>query len=374
MRLIMGGVMAVALGAWIAISGAQLPGPSSSLLRWAQSIQELGRGGPLKVAAGPSPASTALQPSAAQGQSGWRPGYRVTTKEQPVLSLEELQQLERLYVDLIPTLRESTVAILAGRNRGSGVIVSEDGLIITAAHLVERPGRIITVIMSDGTRRRARTLGMNIWADSALAKIQSNGPFPFRELGRSSELEAGQWVLTLGHPGGYQRDRPAIPRSGRLNWLDPQVLRSDCTIIPGDSGGPLFDLEGRVVGIHVSLRTSLSINEHLPVDVFTRTWDRLLAGDRWGDPEQGLPVIGVLGESHPKGCSVTRIMPDSAAFHAGMMPGDLITAVNGAPVEGMRGLRQLVIERGVGQEVQLLIDREGAEMQMSVILEREGTR
>ncbi len=178
---------------------------------------------------------------------------------------------------------------LAGNGRlgeGSGVVVSEDGLILTAAHVIAKPGSDLTVIFPDGRRVAAKALGANFSRDSGLAKISEPGKWPHVEMGRSGDITPGTWCLALGNPGGIQQGRTPPIRLGRVlnSGKGSKFLVSDATVISGDSGGPLFDLDGRVIGVHSNIGMNVNQNQHVPIDVYREQWNDLLAGKTIGSP------------------------------------------------------------------------------------------
>src|SRR5690606_1520398 len=120
--------------------------------------------------------------------------------------------------------------------------------------------------------------------DSGLMEITDQGDFPAVEMGDSSKLKRGQWVLALGHPGGFESGRRPVLRLGRILDVEDDAIRTDCTLVGGDSGGPLFDMQGRVIAIHSRIGGPLTANIHVPVNVYKENWDRLAAGEAWGVP------------------------------------------------------------------------------------------
>ena len=137
--------------------------------------------------------------------------------------------------------------------------------------------------MPDGKELKAKTLGMNANMDSGMLKITDEGKYPHVELGHSGDLKIGQWCITLGHPNGLQPNRPPVLRAGRILTMRDDAIETDCTIVGGDSGGPLLDTNGRVIGIHSRISDDVIDNYHVPIDTFRDTWDHLAAGDQWGD-------------------------------------------------------------------------------------------
>jgi serine protease Do len=171
---------------------------------------------------------------------------------------------------------------------GSGVVVSEDGLIVTVGHVIAKPGSELTVIFPDGRRASAKALGANFTRDSGLAKIIEPGKWPHVEMGHSADIKPGTWCMALGHPGGVQQGRTPPIRLGRVLYSGKGApfLVTDATVISGDSGGPLFDLEGRVIGVHSNIGMNVNQNQHVPIDVYRDQWNDLLAGKAIGTPGQ----------------------------------------------------------------------------------------
>jgi serine protease Do len=188
---------------------------------------------------------------------------------------------------VIAKVLPATVGVRIGNSAGSGVIVSEDGLVMTAGHVVGKPGQDVTFFFHDGKTAKGKTLGMFVTADAGMMKITDAGKYPFVELGTSADLKSGTWCVALGHPLGYQPGRPPVVRVGRVLRIREAVIQTDCTLVGGDSGGPLFDLQGRVIGIHSRIAGPTDVNLHVPVDIFRENWDRLLKGDSWQEELYG---------------------------------------------------------------------------------------
>lgn len=181
------------------------------------------------------------------------------------------QQVEALRSGMI----DSTVAVRIAGGSGSGVIISPDGLVLSAAHVVgSRPGRRLSVTLADGRSFQAAVLGSDSETDLGLMKITGAANLPAAPLGDSAVLRRRQWVLATGHPLGMHTGRPPVLRIGRVLSLPLTNSRSrsfltDAPIISGDSGGPLFDLQGRVVGIHSMVNTPgrRLVSIHAPVNL-----------------------------------------------------------------------------------------------------------
>jgi len=207
--------------------------------------------------------------------AGDAPGPLIPKTPQELLALEA--QVKQVVSKALP----SVVGIRIGNEQGSGVIVSEDGLVMTAGHVSGRANQEAVVILHDGRTVKAKTLGVFRSGDAGLVKITEAGKWPFLERGRSADLKPGDWCIALGHPLGYMKDRPPVVRAGRIVQVGEGLLQSDCTLVAGDSGGPLLDLQGRIIGIHSRIGGAINMNFHVPVDLFTTHWDRLLRGEEW---------------------------------------------------------------------------------------------
>jgi serine protease Do len=272
----------------------------------------------------------------------------------------------------------ATVGISIGGFFGSGVIVTEDGYILTAGHVVSGPGHEAIIIFPDNKRVRAKTLGVNHAIDSGMLKIIDEGKYPHVELGRSADLKLGQWCVTLGHPGGFNKDRPPVVRAGRILYARDDAIGTDCTIVGGDSGGPLLDMSGRLIGIHSRISDDVTDNYHVPIDTYRETWDRLAKGDDWGGPPApGGPLLGINGQTVPRlgetgqaGCKVTDVFPHTPADTAGIARDDLIISLGGDNVASLDSLQALITKRKAGDEVTVVILRDGEKKELKVKLSR----
>jgi serine protease Do len=257
----------------------------------------------------------------------------------------------------------ATVGITIGGAFGSGVIVTEDGYILTAGHVAGRPGREASITMPDGSHLHAKTLGVNHDMDSGMLKIVEAGKYPHVELGKSGDLKLGQWCVTLGHPGGYVKDRPPVVRAGRVLYNRDDAVGTDCTIVGGDSGGPLLDISGRVIGIHSRISDGVTDNYHVPIDTYRDTWDRLAKGDDWGGPPQsGGPLLGINGETVNRdgknsGCKITGIFSNTPAEKAQLQRDDIIVSFDGKTVVSLEGLQTAIAKHKAGDEVTVIVER-----------------
>lgn len=205
-------------------------------------------------------------------------GLFVSAFDKPVPETgRDLLTIQRRAIDIAKRVTRCTVGLDVRGAMGSGVVISEDGYILTAAHVVSQPGRRVRVQFPDGRETEAVSLGMHTSADGALLKIKEDGKWPFVPLVRAENgPKIGDWCLAAGHPNGFDIRRAPPIRVGRIVDIKPTVLRTDCPIRGGDSGGPLVDMQGRVIGIHSRITESLTENYHVPGLAIRQAWDALV--------------------------------------------------------------------------------------------------
>lgn len=280
------------------------------------------------------------------------------------VSLKQLSAMERQQREVVRLAAQCTVSVQIGISQGCGVIVSGDGYVLTAAHVAMRANHDVLLTLSDGRKVPGRTLGLNREVDAGLIKIvddTDNGkPWPHATLGRSDGLEPGMWCVAMGHPGGYALDRGAVARVGRILAVRPGAIVTDCALIGGDSGGPLFNLQGELVGIHSRIGNDIADNLHVPVDHYDRTWDRLAAAEVWGYLPGFRPVIGVRGTSNTEIAEVREVIPGSPAADAGLEPGDIIQQFGAVNITDFASLKSAVDNTMPGEQIRLRIRRDNA--------------
>lgn len=316
---------------------------------------------------------------------GWDP-VRTTSPD----SVVELKSLEARVKDVVAKCTPATVGLFVGPSAGSGVIVNEDGLILTAAHVINvgnsKAGVPVTIILPDGKRVTGKTLGVNPEIDSGMVQITGkvpegatwpgakDGKWPFAPVGKSGDLKKGQWVVALGHPGGPKLDRRPPVRVGRFYHYNTKevALRSDCTLVGGDSGGPLFDLTGKVIGIHSRIGRDLEYNIHVPTDAFQKEWEQLVAGKNVGRPV-GVE-LGLVPEDSADAPTVKSVVENSPAAKAGIQAGDVILKFNDEQVHTFDDLIHMLAGTEPGQKVPVEVQRDGKTLTLTVTFSRRPRR
>ena len=308
----------------------------------------------------------------------WQPCFaeRLPVNDLPApKTRKELETIQNALKSALPRARAATVCIEIGEGSGAGVIVSEDGLILSAAHVTSGVGKKVKIKMEDGTERTAKTLGLVADTDAAMAKLDGEGPFPFVEMEKERSPKLGDWVFSVGHSGGFDKERGSVVRLARLVRIAQTTLQSDCTLIGGDSGGPLFDLSGKLVGIHSRVGQKLQENMHVPMHVFIENWDGLLKSEFIGEgPFAKKPVLGngFLGFSSDAneggGVKVTRVGEGTPAAKAGLKEGDVIRKFNGGEVSSREQVKEKLSQMAIGDEVVLEITRDGKEQTITFTL------
>ncbi len=298
---------------------------------------------------------------------------------------ESLRKTESQIQDLSADVLPAVVSLIPdGRvprmGTGSAVIVNKGGLILTAAHVAVEMGEKVAVIFNDGSRASAEILGMDFSRDAAMLQITGQGDreFPFVDIGDSTKLTENEWCIGLGHAGGFQADRTAPIRLGRvIKNDDKNFLSSDCALIGGDSGGPLFDLDGKLIGIHSNIGFSLAENRHVPISVFSREWDRMLKGQRFGGKHVGgflenpyRPMMGaVLGDPRRgKGALIIDVVPASPAQKAGLKSGDRIMKIAGKTIADKDVLLDDIGNRAAGETIAMTVKNGKEERSVSLTL------
>lgn len=284
-------------------------------------------------------------------------------------SVEELRAIEQRVQSLIGELQAVTVGIRRGHAQGTGVIISKDGYVLTAAHVSGPPGRPVTIVRNDGTTLEGVALGRDERLDAGLIRITEKGNWPVAKVGDVDHLKHGDWVIGTGHPGGFDRERLPVVRLGRVIMKLSALIQTDVALVGGDSGGPLFDLNGRVIGIHSRIGPANEYNFHVPISAYSRGWHWMIRSEeRPVKPQPGGPMLGVDGEDVKTGCRVTRVSKNSPAEKAGLAVGDVITKFDDRYVTDLEDLVSAVNHYLAGESVNVVFKRDGERRTQKVTL------
>jgi len=211
----------------------------------------------------------------------------------------DADDLEKQIQNIYGKVLASTVAI---GNGATGVLVSEDGYILTAGHVGARTKKDekINITMSDGAQYTASFLGKDVKGDYTLLKIVEAGPFPYLELGTSSLLAQDEALLMFGHSRGYKPGRPALMRIGFYKGVKALgYLQTSCIMMPGDSGGPIVDLNGKLIGVCSHIGRPMDKNYYAPIDAVKENWTKLVNGEVFNLKEPGVPPFPKNNDATP---------------------------------------------------------------------------
>nr|WP_227751528.1 DegQ family serine endoprotease [Tabrizicola oligotrophica] len=268
---------------------------------------------------------------------------------------------------------------------GSGFVISADGYIVTNNHVIEGADEI-EIEFFDKTRLKAKLVGKDPKTDIALLKVEGDQDLPFVSFGDSDGMRVGDWVMAMGNPlgQGFSVSAGIISARGReLSGSYDDFLQTDAAINKGNSGGPLFNMEGQVVGVNTAILSptggSIGIGFSMASNVVAKVVNQL---KEFGETRRGWlgvriqdvtpDVAEAMGLTVASGALITDV-PEGPAREAGLLAGDVITTFNGKPVSDTRDLTRTVADSPIGEAVPVVVQREGAEMTIDVTLGRRET-
>lgn len=277
-----------------------------------------------------------------------------------------------------------------GQSLGSGFVITADGYVVTNNHVVSPTGRgtveEITVTMPDGTEYDAELVGADAQSDLAVLKINRNDPFPFVEFGDSRQARPGDWVVAIGNPFGLGGTVTsgivsAVYRNTGQGGAYDRYIQTDASINRGNSGGPLFDMQGNVIGINNAIFSpsggSVGIGFAIPAEIAQPIVDQLRRGEEIERGYLGVSIQPVsddvadsLGLQRNRGEIVQTVVPDEAADDAGIEPGDIVLSVNGQAVTPEQTLSYLVANIEPGSRVPIDIIRNGERRRVNATVGR----
>jgi len=265
------------------------------------------------------------------------------------------------------------------RGEGSGFVVSPDGYILTNAHVVDGASDV-TVRMTDRREYSARVVGVDPRTDIAVLKIEAQG-LPYVRLGDPDSLKVGEWVVAIGSPFGFENSVTAGIVSAKSRSLPGDAytpfIQTDVAVNPGNSGGPLFNLKGEVVGINSQIYSRTGgyqgVSFAIPIDVAIGVRDQLIANGRVERGRIGVTIQDVdqaladsFGLERPQGALVSSVERDGPAAAAGVKPGDVILAVDGKPVEHSGHLPPMIAVIKPGAKTTLTLWRDKARRELTL--------
>jgi len=280
----------------------------------------------------------------------------VFSKQAPT-SLADLRDIQNHVAALVSRVSPAVVEVEVGNATGSGVVISEDGLVLTAGHVGEWAGRSVKFTFPNGTTARGKTVGVDEDSDTGLMRITDAGRWPHVNVGEMKHVQLGDWTLALGNPGGFDLKRSLVARLGRIVCLMPGVVQTDCTIFPGDSGGPLFDMYGRVIAIHTAIASSTVENFHVPITEFFDAWNHLTAPLPIPPPARLPAYCGLTVTDNAGVCLLSKVEKNSPAAKADLKVGDRLLTVNGRRIEVSAMFKHWMADSDPGETLQLEIRR-----------------
>lgn len=287
-----------------------------------------------------------------------------------------IASLEAQIKQHLPRMMAATVAFADGS--GSGVVVDASGYVVTAAHVYRGDAEgDVSLVMTDGRELLARWVGRDEIADIGVLRVINAGELAFVELAPGGRPARGAWCVSLGHPFGYMPERPlAVLRLGRIQHASPIRIITDCAIRSGDSGGPTFDMSGRLIGIHSQIANANCDNWDVPVERVLRAWKSLEAtratqAREWHQEQLCRRICGVVLSPDENLCArVAGIDSGSPADLGGLRTGDVITELDGEAVTHQDHFVNLVEDRLHGEVVRVQVTRGGEIMDLRFVSRR----
>jgi serine protease Do len=262
---------------------------------------------------------------------------------------------------------------------GSGFIVSADGYVVTNNHVITADGKgqveSITVTMPDGNEYPAKLIGKDAASDLAVLKIDAKKPLPFVKFGDSSHARVGDWVIAIGNPFGLGGTVTsgiisAVYRNTGAGGAYDRYLQTDASINRGNSGGPMFDMSGQVIGINNAIFSptggSVGIGFSIPAEIAAPLVQKLMKGEAIERGYLGVRIQALnedladsLGIEHNKGEFIQAVEPDGAAAKSGMLAGDVVVKVAGKEVTRDQTLSYIVANTAPGSRIPIEVIRNG---------------
>jgi serine protease Do len=223
--------------------------------------------------------------------------------------------------------------------------------------------------MPDGKKYKGKSLGSHLKGDIGLVKITDKVELPFAKIAKANDHNKGDWCFALGYPGGFNKERGSVVRIGKFIEIKPNLIWTDCTLLGGDSGGPLFNFKGEIVGINSRIFATSEDNLHGPAELYLTHKSALEKGDIIrSNRRKPSPFLGVATTPAGKGLSVTEVVENSSADKAGIITGDIILKIGNKDLNDTESLIKILKKKKIGQNIDIKISREGKEIELSTVL------
>lgn len=267
------------------------------------------------------------------------------------------------------------------RGQGSGFIVSSDGVVLTNAHVVENADEV-TVLLADKRELKAKVVGIDQATDVAVLKLSEKN-LPTLKMGDANALKVGEWVIAIGSPFGFDHTVSAGVVSAKTRSLPNggyvPFIQTDVALNPGNSGGPLLNLQGEVVGMNSQIYSRsggyMGLSFAIPIDLAMNIQNQLVAHGKVTRGRIGVTVQSInqeladsFGLPRPMGALVGAVESGLAADKAGIKPGDVIVSVDGQAIEDSAMLSRLIADQKPGRDIRLEIIRNGKRSSLEVEL------
>jgi serine protease Do len=301
---------------------------------------------------------------------------------QTITADSQMQDLDEMFKDFLDKRQGAKPRPRKATSLGSGFIIDPAGYIVTNNHVVENADEIM-VVMHDDTELKAKLIGRDPKTDLALLKVEAGKPLPFVKWGDSNAMRIGDWVLAIGNPFGLGGSVTAGIVSARQRDINAgpydDFIQTDASINRGNSGGPMFNMDGEVVGINSAIFSpsggSVGIGFAIPSNLAKPVIEQIR---QFGHPRRGWLGVRIQSISpdlaeglklpSDKGALVAGVTKDGPADKAGIKQGDVVLQFDGKEVTQMRGLPRMVAETAFGKKVDVVVWRKGQQMTIPVML------
>jgi serine protease Do len=334
----------------------------------------------------PKPLLRSIEDPGAPREQDAQPAGQPASPPEPPSEVELLDAYSRTVISVVDRVGPAVVSVaVKGRSRrrddgaGSGLVFTPDGYILTNAHVVDDANEV-TVKLTDKREFKAKVVGIDKDTDVAVLKIAAKD-LPTVKIGDATRAQVGEWVLAIGSPFGFENSATAGVISARARSLPGEgyipFLQTDVAVNPGNSGGPLFNLAGEVIGINSQIYSGsggyMGISFAIPINTAMKVGQELLASGKVTRGRLGVAIQDVdqnlarsFGLPKPEGALVSSIDKDGPSANADLKPGDVILALDGQEISSSSDLPPLVADIQPGKAARLKVWRAGKEHEVEV--------